>query len=86
VVVPVNCAYREREIAEIVRDCEPVAAVVDDRLRGQWITHASAGAAVVVSPDVELSDGAPPALDALSPVDRRCSVTPRERPARRRVR
>ncbi len=69
VVVPVNCAYREREMAQIVRDCEPVAAVVDDGVRGQWITQASGGGAVVVSPEIELPDGSPSALDAVSPAD-----------------
>ena len=34
VVVPVNGAYREREIAHIVRDARPSAALVDDRERG----------------------------------------------------
>ena len=65
VVVPVNGAYREREIAHIVRDARPSAALVDDRERGEWITRAAAPARVlVVAPDVELTDGQPPALDA----------------------
>jgi len=37
VVVPVNGAYREREIAHVVGDCTPRAAVVDDRARGEAI-------------------------------------------------
>ena len=70
VVVPVNTAYREREIAHIVRDARPSAAVVDNRERGEWISHAAAPARVlVVAPDVELTDGQLPALDACAPQD-----------------
>ena len=36
VVVPVNTAYREREVAHIVGDAGPRAAVVDDPDRGRW--------------------------------------------------
>jgi malonyl-CoA/methylmalonyl-CoA synthetase len=36
VVVPVNTAYREREVAHIVGDAAPRAAVVDDPERGRW--------------------------------------------------
>ncbi|HVW32347.1 MAG TPA: AMP-binding protein, partial [Acidimicrobiia bacterium] len=50
VVVPANTAYREREIAHIVSDAEPAAAVVDDTGRAGWIRSA-APAAVVVSPE-----------------------------------
>jgi malonyl-CoA/methylmalonyl-CoA synthetase len=64
VVVPVNGAYREREIAHIVRDARPSAAVVDDNERGTWIERASLEPVVVVGPDVALPDGAPSALDA----------------------
>ncbi len=70
VVVPVNGAYREREIAHIVRDARPSAALVDDRERGEWITRAADPSRVlVVGPDVELTDGLPPALDACAPDD-----------------
>ena len=70
VVVPVNGAYREREIAHIVRDARPAAALVDDRERGEWITRAAAPSRVlVVGPDVELTDGLPPALDACASDD-----------------
>jgi malonyl-CoA/methylmalonyl-CoA synthetase len=65
VVVPVNGAYREREVAHIVRDARPSAAVVDDRERGNWITRAADPAPVtVVGPDVALPDREPPPLDA----------------------
>jgi malonyl-CoA/methylmalonyl-CoA synthetase len=63
VVVPVNTAYREREVAHVVRDAEPSAAVVDDDERGRWINAASARPVVVLGPDVALPDAAAPELD-----------------------
>jgi malonyl-CoA/methylmalonyl-CoA synthetase len=63
VVVPVNGAYRAREIATIVGDCAPAAAVVDDPARGTTIADAAPGPVVVVSPAVDLPDGPEPALD-----------------------
>lgn len=71
VVVPANTAYREREIAHLVRDAEPAAAIVDDEDRARWIAAAAVGRApIVVGPDVGLPDGAEPAwLDAASPDD-----------------
>ena len=69
VVVPVNGAYREREIGHIVRDARPSAALVDDRERGEWITRAAPSRVLVVAPDVALADGQPPALDACAPDD-----------------
>jgi malonyl-CoA/methylmalonyl-CoA synthetase len=41
VVVPVNTAYRERELDHIVRDCRPALAVVDDAERASWIQSSS---------------------------------------------
>ena len=35
VVVPMNGAYREREVAHIVGDARPAAAVVDDNERAE---------------------------------------------------
>jgi malonyl-CoA/methylmalonyl-CoA synthetase len=69
VVVPVNDAYREREVAHIAGDCAPAAAVVDDPERGEWIARAVADPVVVVSPQVELPDGDAPALDTAAPGD-----------------
>jgi malonyl-CoA/methylmalonyl-CoA synthetase len=63
VVVPVNGAYREREVAHIVRDARPAAAVVDDRERGAWVEAAAARPVLVIGPDVALPDAAPPDLD-----------------------
>ena len=71
VVVPVNGAYREREVAHIARDSEPRAAVVDDAARGEWVRAATRDDVVVTSPAVELPDGDPDAipLDASTPGD-----------------
>ena len=69
VVVPVNGAYGEREVAGIVADCRPAAAVVDDAERGRWVERAAPGPVVVVGPDVALPDGADAPLDDLGPDD-----------------
>jgi malonyl-CoA/methylmalonyl-CoA synthetase len=69
VVVPVNGAYREREVAQIARDCRPAAAVVDDPAMGRWVAAATGGPVVACGPDVALADGPPPALDAVAPGD-----------------
>jgi malonyl-CoA/methylmalonyl-CoA synthetase len=63
VVVPANTAYREREIAHVVGDAEPRAAIVDDPQRGEWARKAAGGDLLVVGPDVDLPDGEPPELD-----------------------
>jgi len=72
VVVPANTAYREREIAHLVGDASPRAAVVDDAERAAWVRRARPGT-LVVGPDVDLPDGPgpPPAavLDAAEPDD-----------------
>jgi malonyl-CoA/methylmalonyl-CoA synthetase len=69
VVVPVNAAYREREVAVIARDCAPAAAVVGDPEFGRWITEASPRAVVACGPDVPIADGAIDAIDDASPDD-----------------
>jgi malonyl-CoA/methylmalonyl-CoA synthetase len=63
VVVPVNGAYREREVAHIVRDARPAAAIVDDRVRGEWIRRASTPPPLVVGTEVGLPDADPGDLD-----------------------
>jgi malonyl-CoA/methylmalonyl-CoA synthetase len=69
-VVPLNTAYRQREIAHIALDAAPRAAVVDDPERAGWMRHA-AGDLIVVTPEVDLPDGTGPApeLDAAGPDD-----------------
>ena len=69
VVVPANTAYREREIAHLVHDAVPRAAVVDDPERAAWIRRARPDT-LVVGPDVDLPTGAAaPGLDAAGPED-----------------
>ncbi|MGH8975552.1 MAG: class I adenylate-forming enzyme family protein [Acidimicrobiia bacterium] len=71
VVVPANTAYREREVAHLVTDARPAAAVVDDPDRGAWVQRAAGGDVVVTGPGVDLPDG-PGAglnLDASTPSD-----------------
>lgn len=69
VVVPTNTAYREREVAHIVTDARPKAALVDDPDRARWIRDAAGAESetVVVGPEVDLPDYEPAALDAVSP-------------------
>jgi malonyl-CoA/methylmalonyl-CoA synthetase len=71
VVVPVNGAYREREIAHVISDCAPRAAVVDDPARGEAMASASAQSLLVVDPTVALPAGPDPEpeLDASRPAD-----------------
>ena len=69
VVVPVNGSYGEREVAGIVADCRPAAAVFDDAERGRWVEQAAPGPVVVVGPDVALPNGPDVPLDDLGPDD-----------------
>src|SRR6266516_5761128 len=56
VVVPVNTAYREPEVAHIVRDAEPRAAIADRPERGAWMRRAAGGDLLVTDPAVDLPD------------------------------
>src|SRR5215218_5616300 len=69
VVVPTNTAYREREVAHIVTDARPKAALVADPDRARWIRDAAGAGSetVVVGPEVDLPDHEPAVLDAVSP-------------------
>jgi malonyl-CoA/methylmalonyl-CoA synthetase len=67
VVVPVNAEYSEREIEAIVADARPMAAVVDRPEMAEWMR--ALGVAVVTGIDVDLPDGPPPLLDAVTPED-----------------
>jgi malonyl-CoA/methylmalonyl-CoA synthetase len=69
VVVPVNTGYLEREVAHIVRDAQPAAAVVDDAARGAWVQAASGRHLPVLGPDVDLTCADPPSLDRAAPED-----------------
>jgi len=63
VVVPANTAYREREVAHIVGDARPRAAIVDHPERGRWAGRAAEGELLVAGPELDLPDGDPPPLD-----------------------
>jgi malonyl-CoA/methylmalonyl-CoA synthetase len=67
IVVPANTAYREREVAHIVTDARPKAALVDDPDRARWIRDAAGSEVVVVGPEVDLCDREPGLLDATAP-------------------
>lgn len=67
VVVPMNTAYREREVAHIAGDARPRAAFVDDEDRAHWIRRSAGAETLIVGPEVELPDGAPSELDAIAP-------------------
>src|SRR6266498_5960035 len=70
VMVPANPAYSERELAHLVGDAEPRAAVVDDPSRAASVRRAGGGDVLLLSPDVELPEGNAPALDQAGPDDR----------------
>lgn len=65
VVLPVNTAYTARELAHVVADARPVAAIVDDADRGRQVAAADlTGTLRVLGTDVALPDGpTPPHLD-----------------------
>src|SRR6266540_3036938 len=69
VMVPANPAYSERELAHLVGDAEPRAAVVDDPSRAASVRRAGGGDVLLLSPDVELPEGNAPALDQAGPDD-----------------
>lgn len=54
--VPANAAYTERELAHIVTDVRPAAAVVDDPDRARWVADASSEPLAVMATDLRLID------------------------------
>ncbi len=69
VVVPANTAYTRREIAHIVADVRPAAAIVEEPERGRWAAEASAAPMVVAGPSLDLPAGECDHLDAAGPDD-----------------
>ena len=69
IVVPVNAGYTEVEVARIVRDARPSAAVVDDDERAGWIRSASDQAIDVRGIDLDLPPGPDAVLDAAATDD-----------------
>ena len=72
VVVPINGAYREREVTHIVRDCRPIMAIVDDPQWAPWVQSVDARCAVVAvgdaaNADVDAGVGARVLIDAVGP-------------------
>jgi malonyl-CoA/methylmalonyl-CoA synthetase len=65
VVVPVNASYREREVAHIVADAAPVAALVESPHLTAWIRRATRDEMPVLDLDVAGPDGPPGQLDAV---------------------
>jgi malonyl-CoA/methylmalonyl-CoA synthetase len=68
VVVPVNAAYTQRELAVIVEDAHPSAAILERYEMQAWSRDLDATMAVAGT-DVDLPDGPPVALDDLGPGD-----------------
>jgi malonyl-CoA/methylmalonyl-CoA synthetase len=52
VVVPANATYTARELAHIVTDVRPAAAVVDDPARARWVADAATSPVLVMSVDL----------------------------------
>ncbi|MDG2051124.1 MAG: AMP-binding protein [Myxococcota bacterium] len=62
VVVPTNVAYRAGEIAHVVHDARPRAAIVDDEERAGFISQTDASV-ILMNPEVEISDARASELD-----------------------
>jgi malonyl-CoA/methylmalonyl-CoA synthetase len=69
VVVPANTAYSERELAHIVGDVRPAAAIVERPEQGEWVRRAASGSVMVLQPGVDLADGPSRGIDASAPDD-----------------
>ncbi|HEX6676515.1 MAG TPA: AMP-binding protein [Actinomycetes bacterium] len=69
VVVPANPAYSERELAHLVGDAEPRAALVDDASRAAMVGRAAGGEALLLTPEVDLPGGPAAELDHAGPDD-----------------
>ena len=68
IVVPVNGAYQQAELAHIVGDADPRAAVVDKPEWVRWLAELVPDM-TVVSPRLDLDDATAPSLDHLSSGD-----------------
>ncbi len=69
VVVPANTAYSERELAQIVADVRPAAAVVERSEQAAWVRGAVAAPLVVAGPALDLPDAEPLFVDRAAPDD-----------------
>ena len=68
IVVPVNGAYQRAELAHIVGDADPRAAVVDKPEWVRWLAEL-APEMTVLSPRMDLDDATAPSLDQISSGD-----------------
>ena len=68
IVVPVNGAYQKGELAHILGDADPRAAVVDNAEWVRWLAELNPEI-TVLSPRLELDDDEAPSLDQLSSGD-----------------
>ncbi|MGE0879336.1 MAG: class I adenylate-forming enzyme family protein [Acidimicrobiia bacterium] len=71
VVVPMNTAYKEREVAHVVTDAGATLAIVDDDERAGWIRHAQPRA-VITTPSLaglEVGSNHEPLLDRTTSAD-----------------
>ncbi len=62
VVVPTNGAYQRDEVAHVIRDARPTAAIVEDPAWEDWVRDVGPDV-VVTGPSVDLPDGSAPSLD-----------------------
>lgn len=62
VVIPTNTAYRAEELAHILGDAEPSAAILDDAERVGWV-QAARPALTVLGPQLDVADHEVPDLD-----------------------
>ena len=69
VVVPSNTSYSERELAHIVADVRPSAAIVDRPDQAERVRRASGVPMMVIGSDLDLPDADPGPLDTAGPDD-----------------
>ena len=55
VVVPVNVAYSEPEVASVMACTDPRGAIVDDEERATWVRRSAGGPIVVTNPAVDVA-------------------------------
>ena len=65
VVVPTNVAYQSAEIAHVVQDAKPKAAIIDDDERAEFIRQADSSIERM-EPSVNRTQADPPTLDQVS--------------------
>lgn len=69
VVVPLNPELRQREVAQVIADARPGAAVVDAPGPARWIVDAAGGPITLVFSALQLQESEAPPLDRAGPGD-----------------